>query len=59
MEFGQGSHRERELAEIITLIQSKVVPLMDKYETNLEEILRRSSRLDGFAAGESNGILCA
>ncbi|MEN1990440.1 hypothetical protein [Paenibacillus hubeiensis] len=31
--------RERELAEIITLIQNKVAPLMDKYETNLEEIL--------------------
>lgn len=31
--------RERELAEIITLIQNKVTPLMDKYETNLEEIL--------------------
>lgn len=31
--------RERELAEIITLIQNKVAPLMDKYETNLEEVL--------------------
>lgn len=31
--------RERELAEIITLIQNKVAPLMDKYETNLEETL--------------------
>ncbi|MBZ6443526.1 hypothetical protein J2W97_003785 [Paenibacillus jamilae] len=31
--------RERELAEIITLIQNRVAPLMDKYETNLEEIL--------------------
>lgn len=31
--------RERELAEIITLIQNRVVPLIDKYETNLEEIL--------------------
>ncbi|WP_199909954.1 hypothetical protein [Paenibacillus sp. CAA11] len=31
--------RERELAEIITLIQNKVAPLMNRYETNLEEIL--------------------
>ncbi|EGL18123.1 MULTISPECIES: hypothetical protein [unclassified Paenibacillus] len=28
--------RERELAEIITLIQNKVAPLMDKHETNLD-----------------------
>lgn len=34
--------RERELAEIITLIQDKVVPLVDKYGTNLEEVLEEA-----------------
>ncbi|MGZ0038802.1 hypothetical protein [Paenibacillus ottowii] len=31
--------REKELAEIITLIRDKVVSLVDKYGTNLDEVL--------------------
>ncbi|WP_155762571.1 hypothetical protein [Paenibacillus jamilae] len=31
--------REKELAEIITLIRDKVVPLVDKYGANLDEVL--------------------
>ncbi|MDN4067761.1 hypothetical protein QYF50_07625 [Paenibacillus vini] len=42
--------------EIITLIQNKVVPLMDKYETNLEEILEEVIQT-GWFLQQANPIL--
>ncbi|AUO06645.1 hypothetical protein NS115_08035 [Paenibacillus jamilae] len=45
--------REKELAEIITLIRDKVVPLVDKYGANLDEVLEQAI-LTGWFLPQSN-----
>lgn len=47
--------RERELAEMITLIRDKFVPLVDKYGTNLDEVLEQAIMI-GWLLPQTNSM---